>query len=389
LRAAMIGLGKLGLPCAEVMHGHHDVVGYDLRPVIGDLPVAGSLAEAVRDRDLIFIAVATPHDAAYGGDRPASQLPPKDFDYSHVQAVLDDLDRLLEVGQLVVLISTTLPGTVRRELAPRLHRARLVYNPYLIAMGTVKHDMQNPEMVIVGAEHADGVQTLRQFYAPVLQNDPPWMTGTWDEAEAIKIFYNTFLSAKLALVNMIQDVAERNAHINVDKVTNALTHSRRILGPSYMTAGLGDGGPCHVRDNIALRHLAERYALGYDLFGAILAAREAQTRNLAEVTLQHGSCVVILGKSYKPGVPHTDGSCSVLLGHYIEAAGGQVHYYDPVTGDFDHPDDTSVYVIGQWADWLNVFLPHAGTTLIDPWRRYPQHGGLRVIHYGKPDTVRL
>ena len=87
-----------------------------------------------------------------------------------------------------------------------------------------------------------------------MKNNPRYEVGTWDEAECIKVFYNTFISAKIGLVNMIQDVAVKQGNINVDVVTNALAKSSmRIMGPKYMTAGLGDAGPCHPRDNIALR----------------------------------------------------------------------------------------------------------------------------------------
>ena len=72
---------------------------------------------------------------------------------------------------------------------------------------------------------------------------------------------------------MIQDVSMKIGHMNVDVVTNALKNSsKRIMGPSYMTAGFGDGGGCHPRDNIALRVLNERYNLGYDLFDSIMKA---------------------------------------------------------------------------------------------------------------------
>ena len=153
MRAAMIGLGKLGLPCAEVMAQFHDVIGLILNPPANaELPIAATLEEAVKGRELIFVAVQTPHDPMYGGEKPTSHLPPKDFDYSHVIQILDDLDAITNEWQLVVLISTTLPGTVRAQLAPRLHHARFLYNPYLIAMGTVKQDMVNPEMIIVGTE---------------------------------------------------------------------------------------------------------------------------------------------------------------------------------------------------------------------------------------------
>ena len=74
-------------------------------------------------------------------------------------------------------------------------------------------------------------------------DDPRYIIGTWDECECIKVFYNTFISTKLSLVNMIQDVAEKQGNINVDVVTEALAKSdQRIMGPKYMTAGMGDGG---------------------------------------------------------------------------------------------------------------------------------------------------
>ena len=82
--------------------------------------------------------------------------------------------------------------------------------------------------------------------------------GTLDEAECIKVFYNTFISAKIGLTNMIQDVAEKNGNINCDVVANALAKStQRIMGEMYMKPGMGDGGPCHPRDNIPLSCLVQ------------------------------------------------------------------------------------------------------------------------------------
>lgn len=393
MRAAMIGLGKLGLPCAEVMALCHDIIGFDLTPPTTSLPIAATLEDAVKGRELIFVAVPTPHDPAYGGETPSSHLPPQDFDYTCVAGVLDALDALLVPEQIVVLISTCLPGTVR-QLATRLTKARLLYNPYLIAMGTVKEDMGKPEMIIVGTraccnadpETMDDLLTLHAFYQPIVPSDTRWEIGTWDEAEAIKIFYNALISTKLAVVNMIQDVAERNGHINVDTVTQALAAStQRIISPAYMTAGLGDAGPCHPRDNIALRCLSERLGLAYDLFGSISQAREAQAHSLAQAALRYGNRIVILGKAYKPGVAYTAGSCSLLIGHYIEALGGAVSYYDPTTGDLAHPL-CDVYLIAYWDSWTESFVPRPDTTIIDPWRRYPATPDHDVIHYGNPQA---
>jgi UDPglucose 6-dehydrogenase len=401
-RVGFIGLGKLGMPCAEVFASHYDVIGFDVAPRQSEsVRIAATLAEAVVGRDIIFIAVETPHEPAYGGAAPISAMAPRDFDYQPVKQVLGALNALTTRAQLVVLISTVLPGTSRNQLVSLLPNARFIYNPYLIAMGSVKWDLLNPEMIIIGTE--DGARTgdaamLQDFYRPLVA-EPRYAIGTWDEAECIKIFYNTFISMKIGIVNMIQDVAEAHGHIDVDVVTDALKASdQRIVSPRYMTAGMGDGGPCHPRDNIALRFLAQRLDLGYDIFDAIIASRERQAHNLARVVVRAAERrdlpIVINGKAYKPGVPFTDGSYSLLVAHYIEAEGLRVIWIDPCTGDtptITHPavfllahDATVAYpAAAQMPRTAAMYcVPPTGSVVVDPWRRFPPSEGIEVISFG-------
>lgn len=389
----MIGCGKLGLPCAEEMATKHNVTGYDVTPVTSNkITIADNLTDAILDKDIIFIAAPTPHDPLYDGKAPTSHLSPKDFDYSIVKDILTKVNDVVTKEQLVVLISTVLPGTVRRELISLIDNARFVYNPYLIAMGTVSWDMVNPEMVIIGTN--DGSETgdareLTDFYKTIMQNDPRYVVGTWDEAEAIKIFYNTFISTKVGLVNMIQDVAQRQGNINVDVVTQALTESTmRILGPQYMTAGMGDGGACHPRDNIALRFMSQELDLGYDLFESIMLAREKQAENMATELLKYDLPVVIVGKAYKPRVPYTAGSASMLVGHYVEQE-QTLYYYDPELNEYP-PEDLgpAVYLLAHSnAVTYNIseeydikFAPNS--IIVDPWRKQVPVEGCEVVHYG-------
>ena len=82
MNVGFIGVGKLGMACAEVMASKHNVTGYDIYPVQSDkITIASTLQEAVEGKDLIFIAVQTPHDPIYGGDQPITHLKNKDFDY--------------------------------------------------------------------------------------------------------------------------------------------------------------------------------------------------------------------------------------------------------------------------------------------------------------------
>jgi UDPglucose 6-dehydrogenase len=266
-------------------------------------------------------------------------------------------------------------------LAPVIPNAQLIYNPYLIAMGTVAEDFCDPEMVMVGTEtgeYTDTVESLLAFYEHVSGRRSRAVTGTWEEMESTKIFYNTFISAKLSLVNMIQDVAERIGHMNVDVVAKALADSTyRITGPAYMKPGMGDGGPCHPRDNIALRWLAEELDLGYDLFDSIMRAREVQAENLAYELVKHGLPVHILGKSFKPGVPYTDGSYSMLVGHYCTQLGADTSY------DNIDRNNPSTYLLGHQRDYTAILTTMApGSIVVDPWRTTVAPVSITVIHYG-------
>ncbi len=382
MKVSFIGLGKLGMPCAETIakRGWNIVNGYDiLEKKSKFVKIKKNLADAVKGSEIVFVATPTPHDNDYGGEKPVSHLEPKDFNYSSVIEVLKQCNNLMNKKQLLVLVSTVLPGTTRKHFAPLVTKTNFVYNPYLIAMGTVKEDFLNPEMIMIGTEKGGKSKQalkLTEFYKNVLGHEPRIEYCTWDECEAIKIFYNTFISTKIALVNMIQDVAVKNGNINVDNVTKALSAStNRIISQKYMTAGMGDGGSCHPRDNIALRWLSKRLNLNYDIFSAIIEAREMQAKNMATEILKHGKVIHFTSDSYKPGTTMTDGSYSLLVQHYIRELGGVVSY------GFDQPID--VHVLVHPGD--SVELSDGKGIIFDPWRKYPK--GSNVIHYGDNDNV--
>ena len=405
-KIGFIGLGKLGLDCAEVFAEHYDVRGYDIYPRTSDSVKVCTIEETVDQSEWIFIAVPTPHAEGYDGSVPSSHMEPCDFGHDAVKDALVQINKYAQSPKKVVLISTVLPGTTRRHFATLLNRQhQFLYNPYLIAMGSVKWDMVNPEMVMIGTETGDPkeMQELVDIYRVMMANNPRYVTGTWDECEAIKIFYNTFISAKVGLVNMIQDFALRIGNINVDVVTDALAQSTmRIMGPKYMTAGMGDAGACHPRDNIALRWLAEEYDIGYDLFDTIMHAREIQAENLANFLIEQKANsdmpIVIHGKAYKPDVPYCIGSYSTLIGHYLEQQCQEYYYVDPLA-------DNSERVIESLGRPAVVLMAHnrhitygytgesaqdhfyceieSGSVIVDPWRKLPKDmSGMTVIHYG-------
>ena len=377
-KIGFIGLGKLGMPCAELIRkkGFH-VAGYDVESKSSELvEIRDSIEDLCRDRDIVFVATPTPHEQGYDGSEPTSHKEVKDFNYDSVKKVLEKCNKYMSNTQSLVLVSTVLPGTIRRELAPLVTNVKLLYNPYLIAMGTVAEDMINPEMIMIGTNKgvyatAFKAQQLESFYNVICDGHPRIEFGTWEEVESMKIFYNTFISNKIALVNMIQDVAHKLGNIDVDKITQALAKStKRIVSSAYMKAGMGDGGACHPRDNIALRWLAKDLGLGYDMFESIMTAREKQAETMALAILQYGKNIWFSSDSYKSGTHLVDGSYSLLVQHYVVKHGGNLA----------NGIDTPVQVIVRVHE-TDKFEADESTIIFDPWRSYPKADN--VVHYAK------
>lgn len=384
MKIGFIGLGKLGLECAEAMvQKNIEVHGYDIAEKYSNsVIIHDNIKDAIEEKKFIFIAVETPHDAKYDGSTPSSHLEPKDFDYDRVIDVINSVNAYISENQTIVLISTVLPGTCREKFLPIIKKGvNFIYNPYLIAMGTTTWDMLNPEMVIIGSNDVSIkiINELKEFYKSILEkNNSRIISGTLDEAESIKIFYNTFISAKVSLVNMIQDIAELNGNMNVDVVTDALSNStQRIISRAYMKPGMGDGGPCHPRDNIALRYLAKKLDLGYDLFDSIMNAREFQAKRLAEKLISFNLPIIILGSSYKPEVNYIDGSYSLLVGHYVKKLSNQHLSYDENVSK-----KPCVYLLAHREKFYD-FDFNENSVIVDPWREFKTEKNVTIIQYGK------
>ena len=112
-KIGFIGLGKLGMPCAEaIAKKGFDVAGYDILPKSSNyIDIREDIEDLCRDRDIVFVATPTPHEEGYDGREPTSHLPVKDFNYDAVKKVLTKCNKNMGITQTLVLISTVLPGT--------------------------------------------------------------------------------------------------------------------------------------------------------------------------------------------------------------------------------------------------------------------------------------
>ena len=405
MKIGFIGLGKLGLPCAAAMSVKtgKTVNGFDVNPDIqqyidnrktpyieGELEdylanaqfsIKDSIDGVLDSSDIVFVAVPTPHLERFEGNCPIPD-DRADFDYSYLKDVVvkinDYLSKNTDKSLDIVIISTVLPGTIRSQILPLLASIRdgvnLFYNPYFIAMGTTIYDFLNPEFILIGRVSEDSSR-LVELYKTFLSC--PIVEITLESAELTKVAYNTFIGMKIVFANTLAEITEKIGG-NVDEVTDTLLlANKRIISNKYMKAGMGDGGGCHPRDNIALRFMAEKLGLGYDLFDSIMQTREIQAKNMAirlvELSKKYGLPIVILGKSYKPDVEYLDGSSSILVSHYIEELGANVDF------DIETPT-TAIYLLAHFNKFHNYSFPK-GSVIVDPWRQFHSEENL-VIHYG-------
>lgn len=375
-----IGLGKLGGPCAATLahHGGHELFGYDVRGVepsnydFGGLPpvnVVDTVDHVVKmTDDVVFVSVQTPHSAEYGGEVPTPS-DPREFEYAYLVNAVRAVARSAKYQRkhvTLVVVSTVLPGTFDRHLRPLLNEyTRPVYHPFFIAMGTVVEDFHHPEMTIFGVDDEADLRALRHVYSTL--HEAPAPVTSIASAELVKVAYNTFISMKIVYANLLGEMCEHTG-ADVDEVVDALTYGTdRLLSPRYLRAGMGDGGACHPRDNVALSALAQRFGLSSDLMGFLNQARDAQTFWFAR-TIDHwrrlsGLDVVLLGRSYKPNVVLTDGSPALLLAHLLRT----------IDVPFDHHEfdvelsNPRVFFIATRHDYYRDLAFPAGSVVIDPF----------------------
>jgi UDPglucose 6-dehydrogenase len=415
MNIGIIGLGKLGLPSVLAMEKHttHSYFGYDRSDSVvqeiksksikywesgvddllshSQLKLVDSIDELVKNCELIFVAVQTPHDKDYEGNIPAPEIK-KDFNYKYLILAIQEVASSLSQNRnpLIVIISTVLPGTIRREIIPILRESRsdfrLAYNPYFIAMGTTIEDFLNPEFILIGSESIENCEELRSFYSFL---SAPILSMSIESAELTKVTYNTFIGMKIVFANTIAEITGKIGG-NPDDVTAALSiANKRLMSGAYFSAGLGDGGGCHPRDQIAMSWLAENLKLSNNIFNFLAKARDSHAERIADEILELADRnklpICMLGVAYKPNSPLETGSPAKLVGYYLEKSEHKILQFDPwVRPDSKLPNSPHLFVLGVRHElFKNIELPK-NSVVFDPWGFYePSHFATKLIQFGR------
>ena len=359
-RYSIAGLGKLGASMAAAIAGRgFDVIGVDVnasvieavnvgRPPVSETDLADAIetnrarlsatlhhGEAIERSDVTFVVVPTPSD-----DTGMFSLQYASWAFREIGRGLCRKDGY----HLVVLTSTVMPGSTREVLLPELEAASgkkcgrdfgLCYSPEFIALGSVIRDFLNPDFTLIGEFDERSGAMLEHCYAEIVENGAPCKRMSLENAELTKLAVNTFVTTKIAYANMLAELCELIPGGDVDVVSNALGADKRI-GRRYLTGGLGFGGPCFPRDNIALTAFGRRVGAATDIAVTTDAANRAPVRRLVEhvrVAARPETTVAVLGLAYKPRSHVIERSQGLEAALAIAESGIRVVCYDPLARD--------------------------------------------------------
>ena len=195
-------------------------------------------------------------------------------------------------------------------------------------------------------------------------------------------------------------MCHRLRNTSIDEVTRALSLStKRIISSSYMRGGMGDGGGCHPRDNIAMSYLAKRHDISFNIFEAIMLQRQKYNHWLVNICLREGKKlpIIILGKSFKPETNIITGSPSIYLYNSIKKKNKNVYIWDPEVDNEDLEDFKKknkiskkkiCYFIGtQHKAFLNTKFD-SGSIIIDPFRYIKKREGVKIIEIGEGGKIK-
>jgi UDPglucose 6-dehydrogenase len=291
----------------------------------GRLKFTSDISAGVEGAEILFIAVGTP--AKEDGEA----------DLSQVIMVAEDLVKVNKSYQIIAIKSTVPVGTF--EMVSNIFASEgkrrgkdydLVSNPEFLREGKAVYDFFHPDRVVVGADSPQAGEKVAALFAPL---GAPLISTSICNAQMIKYASNVFLATRISFINEIANVCE---HVGADvvEVARGMGYDKRI-GHSYLSTGIGFGGPCLIKDLKALIKMAENHGYEGSFLRGVYEKNEHQIRSIvAKVkkalgSVLYGKTVGVLGLTFKPDTDDVRTSLSIRIIEALQRDGAEIRAYDP------------------------------------------------------------
>jgi len=288
------------------------------------LRFAAKLSDALREANIVFIAVGTPPQSDGSAD------------LTFIESVAQEIALHMK-SYTVIAEKSTVPVETGEQVERTINRYNhkkipfdVVSNPEFLQEGTAIEDFLHPDRIVIGVKSKRAEKVMKDLYAPLKARI---LVTDLKSAELIKHASNSFLAAKISFINSVARVCEL-VGADATQVAEGMGLDPRI-GRAFLHAGIGFGGFCLPKDLEAFHYISKKVGYEFDLLRTVIDVNEGQRALFVKkiqdaVWILKGKTIGILGIAFKPNTDDIRFAPSIDIIERLQAQGAKIKAFDPV-----------------------------------------------------------